>query len=188
MTILYIHGFNSSPASTKAQQTETWIDKISSNKKFICPALSGDTQLAIDQLEEIIEQCDDAIGLIGSSLGGFYATWLAQKYKLKSVLINPAVEPHKTMSQYLGLNSNYHTGETYILTQSHINFLESINVADIHNPKNIWVLLQTADEILDYRHAEIKYSQCMLTIEQGGNHNFQRYERHLPAIIKFLQL
>ena len=70
MTILYIHGFNSSPASTKAQQTETWIDKISSNKKFICPALRGDTQVAIDQLEEIIEQCDEAIGLIGRALGG----------------------------------------------------------------------------------------------------------------------
>ena len=187
MTILYIHGFNSSQASTKAQQTGTWVNKISSNKKFICPALSGDTQLAIGQLEEIIEQCDDSIGLIGSSLGGFYATWLAQKYNLKSVLVNPAVEPHKTMSQYLGLNSNYHSGETYTLTQSHINFLETINVDNVSNPKNIWVLLQTADEVLDYRQAKIKYSQSILTIEQGGNHNFQHYEQHLPAIIKFLQ-
>ncbi|MAD57990.1 MAG: esterase YqiA [Porticoccus sp.] len=187
MTVLYIHGFNSSPASTKAQQTRTWLKEISPNDEYICPALSGDTQLAISQLEKIIEQCSDTIGLIGSSLGGFYATWLAQKYDLRAVLINPAVEPHKTMNQYLGENTNYHSGETYMLTQYHIDFLESINVDKMKSPKDTWVLLQTKDEVLDYRQAESKYQKCNLTIEQGGNHSFQDYEQHLPAIIKFLQ-
>jgi len=187
MTILYIHGFNSSPASSKAQQTSSWITKKSVDNNFICPALSGDTHIAVGQLQNIIEQCEDSVGLIGSSLGGFYATWLAKKYALKAVLINPAVEPHKLMSQYLGENTNYHSGETYILTQKHVDFLEELDFQELNVPENIWVLLQTEDEVLDYRRAKIKYSKCILTVESGGNHGFQNYERHLPAIINFLQ-
>ena len=120
-------------------------------------------------------------------MGGYYATWLGEKYGLKSVLINPAVRPYDFMMEYLGENANYHTGERYILKQRHVDVARTLDVDPIKKPENIWVLLQTGDEVLDYRQAKVKYAQCRLTIEQGGDHSFQHYERHLPAIIDFLQ-
>ncbi|MEJ6706443.1 MAG: YqiA/YcfP family alpha/beta fold hydrolase [Porticoccus sp.] len=187
MTIIYIHGFNSSPASLKARQTKDWLEKSSLDRSFLCPALDGDTFIAIDQLQAIIDQCREPVGLIGSSLGGYYATWLAKKYGLKAVLVNPAVRPYESMSEYLGENTNYHSGERYMLNQSHIDMLRDLDTKEICVPDSIWVLLQTGDEVLDYRQAKMKYSHCILTIEPGGDHSFQNYTRHLPAIIDFLQ-
>jgi uncharacterized protein len=187
MVLIYIHGFNSSPASLKAKQTQRWLESESLGIPFECPALSSEPDKAIEQLQVLIEKLDQPIGLIGSSMGGYYATWLGEKYGLRSVLINPAVRPYGFMTECLGENTNYHTGERYILEQHHIDVARALDVQSIKTPENIWVLLQTGDEVLDYHQAETKYAQCSLTIEQGGDHSFQYYERHLPAIIDFLQ-
>jgi len=187
MALIYIHGFNSSPASLKARQTQQWLESQSLPISFECPALSSEPDKAIDQLTLLIESLDQPVGLIGSSMGGYYATWLGEKYGLKSVLINPAVRPYDFMAEYLGENANYHTGERYILEQRHVDVTRTLDVEHLKTPKNIWVLLQTGDEVLDCRQAEVKYAQCTLNIEQGGDHSFQHYERHLPAIIDFLQ-
>ncbi len=106
MALIYIHGFNSSPASLKAQQTQKWLDSQSLSIPFECPALSSEPDKAIEQLQVMIEQYREPIGLIGSSMGGYYATWLGEKYGLKSVLINPAVRPYEFMREYLGENAN----------------------------------------------------------------------------------
>lgn len=188
MALIYIHGFNSSPASLKAKQTQKWLELETLGIPFECPALSSEPDKAIKQLQVLIHKLDQPIGLIGSSMGGYYATWLGEEYDLRSVLINPAVRPYDFMTEYLGENANYHTGERYILEQHHIDAVRALDVTSIKTPKNIWVLLQTGDEVLDYHQAETKYAQCSLTIEQGGDHSFQHYERHLPAIIDFLQL
>jgi predicted esterase YcpF (UPF0227 family) len=188
MALIYIHGFNSSPASLKAQQTQKWLDTQPLSISFECPALSSEPDKAIVQLQSMIEHYCEPVGLIGSSMGGYYATWLGEKYGFKSVLINPAVRPYEFMMEYLGENANYHTGERYILEQRHVDITRTLDVEQIKKPENIWVLLQTGDEVLDYQQAEEKYAQCALTIEQGGDHSFQHYERHLPAIIDFLEL
>jgi predicted esterase YcpF (UPF0227 family) len=189
MALIYIHGFNSSPASLKARQTQAFLDAkhASLNRPFLCPALSSEPDKAIDQLQGLIEKLNGPIGLIGSSMGGYYATWLGEKFGLKSVLINPAVRPYDFMMEYLGENANYHTGERYILERRHVDIARALDVDSIKIPENLWVLLQTGDEVLDYRQAKVKYAQCKLTIEQGGDHSFQHYERHLPAIVDFLQ-
>lgn len=189
MALIYIHGFNSSPASLKARQTQVWLEAKSESlcHSFLCPSLSSEPDKAIGQLQLLIEKLDEPVGLIGSSMGGYYATWLGEKYGLKSVLINPAVRPYDFMMEYLGENTNYHTGERYILKQRHVDVARTLDVDSIKTPENIWVLLQTGDEVLDYRQANVKYARCKLTIEQGGDHSFQHYERHLPAIIDFLQ-
>ena len=187
MALIYIHGFNSSPASLKAQQTQEWLKSRSLPIPFECPALSSEPDKAIDQLQTMIERYYEPTGLIGSSIGGYYATWLGEKYGLKSVLINPAVRPYELMMDYLGENANYHTGERYILEKKHVDLTRTLDVPSIKKPENIWVLLQTGDEVLDYHQAEAKYANCALTIERGGDHSFQHYERHLPAIIDFLE-
>ncbi|MEH6466409.1 MAG: YqiA/YcfP family alpha/beta fold hydrolase [Porticoccus sp.] len=188
MALIYIHGFNSSPASLKARQTADWLSINAPDITYICPALSSKPDLAIEQLYTLIENASDPVGLIGSSMGGYYAAWLAEKYDLKAVLVNPAVRPYEFMLEYLGENANYHTGERYLLEPKHVDIAKSLEVASLKNPKNYWVLLQTGDEVLDYRHAEARYADCDLVIEKGGDHSFQHFERHLPATIDFLQL
>lgn len=188
MALVYIHGFNSSPASLKARQTEKWLLAQSLDIPFYCPALSSEPDKAIAQLQSLIEPLHRPVGLVGSSMGGFYATWLNEKYDVKAVLINPAVRPYEFMADYLGENANYHTGERYTLEQRHVDIAKTLEVSTISKPENLWVLLQTGDEVLDYRQAEKKYANCSLTIEQGGDHSFQNYQRHLPDMINFLNL
>ncbi|WP_438951180.1 YqiA/YcfP family alpha/beta fold hydrolase [Porticoccus sp.] len=188
MPLVYIHGFNSSPASLKARQTAAWLQKNCPAVSFVCPALASDPARAIAQLQLEVEKTGGPVGLVGSSMGGYYATWLAEKYRLKAVLINPAVKPYDLMVDYLGVNANYHTGERYHLEQCHVNAVKDLEVPVLQNLANYWVLLQTGDEVLNYRLAESRYNGCRVTIEQGGDHSFQHYERHLPAIIEFLGL
>lgn len=186
--LLFIHGYNSSSLSIKARQTDAWLQKNAPDWQFSCPNLSPFPVEAVDQLKTIIDAADDGpVGLVGSSMGGFYATWLVEKYGLKAVLINPAVEPHRSMSRYLGENANYHTGETFVLEPHHMGDFLALDIETLKDPRQYRVLLQTGDEVLDYRQAEKKYKDCHLVVEQGGDHNFQNYTQHLPAIVSFLR-
>ena len=185
--LVYLHGYNSSPSSFKVQQTEQWLKDHAPEIAFHCPALSPFPLKAIEQIHHIIAaQNQTLLGFVGSSMGGFYATWLAEHYQAKAVLINPAVNPHLLVPKYLGENANYHTGETFVLEPHHVDDFKSLELESIKNPENLLVLLQTGDEVLDYRHAEEKYGHSRLVIEEGGDHSFQNYQQHLPNILKFL--
>ncbi len=140
---------------------------------------------AITQLTQIIESNLPDIALIGSSLGGFYATFLAQKYHLKAVLVNPAVNPHILLNDLLGKTTNYYTGREYELTTEHIEQLKQLLVDKVSEPELFMVLLQSGDEVLDYRLAEQKYADTELIIEQGGDHSFEGFENHCESIVRF---
>jgi hypothetical protein len=187
-SLLYIHGFNSSPGSAKAQQTNDWLTSHHQGVDFICPFLSPFPKVAGAQLEEVMAQMDrhENVGLVGSSMGGFYATWLAEKYGGKAVLINPAVAPWQGRDYLLGGQENYHTGEVHQIEQHHLDELELFEVTTLSEPSRLMVLVQSGDEVLDYRQAMVKYADCQLLVEQGGDHGFQNYEIHLPDIVKFL--
>ncbi len=185
MLFLYIHGFNSSPASFKARAFEQFLAKQHPEHEYCCPELSDYPSEAIAQLTEILHTDPSETALIGSSLGGFYATYLAQKYHLKAVLINPAVNPHILLKDLLGKNTNYYTGKEYQLTQDHIDQLKSFKVEKIIDPELFMVLLQSGDEVLDYQLAEHKYSSTQLIIEQGGNHSFEGFVNYCESIYQF---
>lgn len=188
MLFIYIHGFNSSPQSFKAQCFFNFLSKNYPFDEFIAPQLPDFPSDAINTLSQCIEQHikSTRIALIGSSLGGFYAAWLARKYALKAVLVNPAVNPDELLIDYLGKNINYHTGEEYVFTHEHIHQLTLLNVEHLKNPQKLMVMLQTGDEVLDYRLAKIKYSDTNLIIESGGDHSFQNFEQHCENIVQFL--
>ena len=144
-----------------------------------------------DKAIELLQQSTGAaikksrIAIVGSSLGGFYATWLAEKYGCPAVLINPAVKPHELLKQYLGENTNIYTAERWQLDQSHIEQLRALYIDQITHKQRYLLLLQTGDLTLDYREAQQKYAGCPCVIEQGGSHAFDGFERYLDKILSF---
>lgn len=124
----------------------------------------------------------------GSSLGGFYATWLAERYSSKAVLINPAVRPHEILEKYLGENVNYYTSEHWVLSETHIQQFRDLEIERITQPERYLVMLQTGDESLDYRHAVEKYAGCNIVVEEGGDHAFVDFEKHIDKLLEFCEI
>lgn len=190
--LLYIHGFQSSPKSFKAQQTEAYLRAQHPDIELITPQLPVYPQDALALLESIIaEQAESGgkIGLIGSSLGGFFALNLAQRFDLRAVLINPSVYPFETIAAYLGDLVQPYTGEHFSLTKQHMADLQQMQVelqADEY--QNFLLLLQTGDETLDFSKASAHLHSVRSVIEYGGDHSFVGFERWLPEVIRFLRL
>lgn len=183
-SILYIHGFNSSPLSTKARQLVAAMQQLGIAEQLRVPALHHHPRQAIAQLEAAIAELGAPL-LVGSSLGGYYATHLAERHGLKALLVNPAVTPHKHFDGYLGTQRNHYSGETWELTDDHVQALAELEVPAPVDPSRYQVWLQTADETLDYRHAERYYRGCALRIQAGGDHSFQGFAERLPALLAF---
>ena len=185
--ILYLHGFNSSPDSHKARLLHDYMKHAGLGDRIDIPEIPPVPADAIEQLqhhaEEIIKQHE--LSLAGSSLGGFYATWLAEKYNCPAVLINPAVKPHELLRKYLGENTNYYTAKSWVLDENHIRQFRNLYIDRVSNPQRYLVMLQTGDETLDYREALEKYSACPSIVEQGGSHEFSDFDRHLDKILAF---
>ena len=184
--ILYIHGFSSSGFGKKALEFKDYF-----KDDLIHLSLPTIPKLAINNLEQIIEsflQLNQNVYLIGSSLGGYYSLYLANKYNLKAVLINPAIKPLNTLSRYEGINyiKNYFDGSKFEFTKEHIESLKDYDIEDIKNPKNIFTLLQTADEVLDYKIAKEILKNTNLIVEEGGNHSFENISKYFQKIEFFL--
>lgn len=191
--ILYIHGFNSSPLSYKAQATQQYLSAYFSGAKvkvqYHCPQLDVSPKKAMAQLELLINSDNEQARwcLIGSSLGGYYASFLAEKYDLKAVLVNPAVKPYELLVDYIGEQETYHTAEKVIIKPSFMDELKEQEQQQI-TKKNYMVMLQTGDEVLDYQQAELEYAECKLIVEPGGDHSFTDFQQHLPNIMRFFEL
>ena len=123
--------------------------------------------------------------MVGSSLGGYYATWLAERHGLRAVLVNPAVVAPLALESFVGMQDNLYTGERFEFTPQHLDELRTLEVAAITRPERYWLLAETGDEVLDYRHAALKYSGARQTLLDGGNHGFSRWNDYLDAVIDF---
>ena len=184
--IVYLHGFNSSPASGKARQLGEYMAGLGRQADYYCPALPTSPHEAIVHVEaELARRHPESVTLIGSSLGGFYATYLAEKHGWKAVLVNPAVHAHKLMRGALGPQTNWHSGEKWELTEAHLAELAALDVPAISQPERYLLLVQTGDEVLDYRDAVAYYAGATQIIEDGGDHGFAGFERHVQTILDF---
>ncbi len=183
--LLYLHGFNSSPLSSKARVTFDYCARLGIADRIAVPELPHVPALAIAQMCEIIEAQTLPVVLMGSSLGGFYATYLAERYGLKAALINPAVNPADLWHEHLGENRNYYSGRRYTITEEHVQQLRDIDTQQLRHAHNYLLLVQTGDETLDYRLAVDKYKSSTSIIQEGGNHSFENYEAMLPEIFQF---
>ena len=184
--IVYLHGFNSSPASSKARQLGEFMAESGRRADYACPALPNSPRAAIATIEATLAQtAPAAITLVGSSLGGFYATHLAEKLGCKAILVNPAVHAHTLLRSALGPQTNWHSGEQWTLTEAHLDELAALDIARISRPERYLLLVQTGDEVLDYRDARAYYAGAAQIIEDGGDHGFAGFERHYQTILDF---
>ncbi|CAH8182635.1 esterase YqiA [Vibrio aestuarianus] len=187
--LLYIHGFNSSPLSHKAQVMLNYCNEHRPDIKVVVPKLPSFPAQAAEHLLDIVEQYQEhyQIALVGSSLGGYLSIWLNHLFDFKAVLINPAIKPYELLAGFLGEQVNPYTQERYVLQAKHIEELKALEVS-INNVNSLWLLQQMGDEVLDYRQAVNKLVGSKQTVELGGDHSFVNFERYPQQIIDFLKL
>lgn len=186
--LIYIHGFLSSPQSFKARQVDAWLAKERADISYYCPQLTPYPAQVQQQLDALVDSLlPQSVYLMGSSLGGYWCTYLAEKYNLPAVLINPSVRPYEMMPEYIQQPlKSYHSDDIYTLSAEHVNEIKAVDTPVIARADNYWLMLQKGDEVLDYRQALEKYSASKLLLEDGGDHSFQNFDRHIGAAIEFL--
>ncbi|MDP5034790.1 MAG: esterase [Alishewanella sp.] len=180
--ILYLHGFASSSLSTKAVQTQAYFAALP-NVHFQALDLPYTPDAAMQVLEQAIVQPPTAI--IGSSLGGFLATVLAERIGCRACVINPAVAPHRVLSQFLGEYEHPVLQQRYQVQAQHMQQLEALMPMQLQQPSRYLVLLQSGDEVLDYRLAVDYYQGAQVQLVTGGDHSFVGYQDYLPHIADF---
>lgn len=186
--IVYLHGFNSAPSSHKARSLAAWLAARGLGHRFTCPALPDLPNEAIDVIEAELARHDPArVTLIGSSLGGYYATWLAEKHGLRAVLINPAVRPYVGLEACLGTQKNLYTGVEYRLTREHLAQWRALEAPHV-DPERYLLLLETGDEVLDWREAALRYEGARMSVRDGGDHTLKSFPEHLQRILSFARL
>lgn len=184
--ILYIHGFGSSGKGNKANILKNEFKK----DNFFTPSLSYIPDLAINTLEQIIEFAlskNEPVYLMGSSLGGYYSIYLAHKYNLKAILINPSTKPYETLRLALGRAFSYHDNSKFEWNEEHIQKLYPYDIKEV-NPEHFLLLTQTGDELLNYKIAVEKLQGCQTNIIKGGDHGFINIEHHIDEIKEFFDL
>lgn len=184
MVVIYLHGFRSSPASKKGQILKK---AFSTNDEFRAPDLNvGPLEAQKIMLDTVKDLDPNDICLVGSSLGGFYATWLAEKIGCKAVLLNPATEPWSVINDYFGVQTINNTDRTIDVKPEFADQAREMAV-DATNPQRYLVFLSTADEVLDWTKGQDKYSHCEQIILNGNTHEIENFETCLPAIENFLK-
>lgn len=187
-TLVYVHGFLSSPQSHKALLTEQWLRDNEPSVHFRCPHLSPYPEEAKAQLRALMLSLkEETVGFVGSSLGGFWSTWLVENYGHKAVLINPSVRPHELIDRVAGEpQKNFYTSDTYLMTAEHGIQYRDAYQSLFKDQAVYWLMVQTGDETLDYRQAVDRYKGGKQLVIEGGDHGFQGFEQHLQDIVTFL--
>ncbi len=184
--LIYVHGFNSSGRSAKAGQLHDWMASHAPDQRFLSPDLPHRPAEALALLDNVIAGASgEQVKLVGSSLGGFYATVLSERLGVKSALINPAVRPHRLLEAALGPQRFWHSDQTYEFTRQHLAELAAVEPTDLQHPERLFLLVETGDEVLDYRDAVAYYSGCRQKVVEGGNHSFQSFAAMIPDILAF---
>jgi predicted esterase YcpF (UPF0227 family) len=185
-TIVYLHGFRSSPASNKATRLRAYVEAMPSPPALHVPALPHRPAAAVREVVEWVERnARGDVAFVGSSLGGFYATHLAERFHARAVMINPAVRPYEALASSLGVQTNMYTGEAFEVTREHMDELRALAVARIADPARCFLLVETGDEVLDYREAVAFYAGAWQYVRGGGDHAFSDFDAQLPAIVRF---
>ena len=186
--IIYLHGFRSGPASWKARSLGARMAAHGLQDAFWCEQLPVSARDAMALVEAHISRCTTPPTLVGSSLGGFYATHLAETHGFKAVVVNPAVIAPLSLASYIGTQRHMYSDETFEFTEQHIAELRELEHPTLAHPENFWLLAETGDEVLDYRHAVARYQGAHQTVLEGGDHSFTQWDAYLDPILRYAGL
>jgi uncharacterized protein len=182
--LVYLHGFVSSPQSRKAQMLGDYVRNCVAGVEYRVPELHHRPSRA---MEQVLAACSgvarEDLTLVGSSLGGFYATVAAERLGCRAALLNPAVHPHLHFDKYQGPQRNLYTGEEFVLDRAHVEDLRALDVAAITRPERYWLFVETGDVVLDYRDAVAYYGGALHTVVRGGDHALVSFPEHVPEIV-----
>ena len=189
--LVYLHGFRSSPNSTKAVMTGEAVKALSTSDngyEWYCPQLLASPKESIDMVVKHIDQSNaDRIVIIGSSLGGFYTDYLAEKYQCKGVALNPAVYAARELEPHVGMMTAYDSEEPFDFKAEYIDELRALQVDQITNPERYFLIAAKGDELLDWREMVAFYPGAKQLILEGSDHGIADYVNHLPAVIEFIE-
>jgi predicted esterase YcpF (UPF0227 family) len=188
--IVYLHGFRSSPASFKARLLATRLEEMGRTGEWCCPTLPVSPLEAVALVEREVEKRRAATGdahvaLVGSSLGGYFATHLAEKHGWPAALLNPAVVPQRDLSQYLGEQPLWHGGGSIVVEPRHLDELRALAVASVTRPERYYLLAATGDEVLDYREMLAHYPGARTKLIEGSDHAISEFASYVDDVIAF---
>lgn len=188
--LLYLHGFRSSPSSAKAQKTAAAVASRHPGVTWLCPALPPSSRQAMDEvLHAIAHWPRQSMAVMGSSLGGFYATWLAERFGCKAVLLNPAVHPARDLAAHIGEQTLWHDPQQHFtFDQSHVDELKIQEIARISLPGRYFAVIAQGDEVLDWREMLAHYPGATVKLLPGGDHALSDFDQHLDQALDFFQL
>jgi hypothetical protein len=184
--ILYLHGFRSSPQSRKAQWVREAMAALGMLDEFLCPQLPASPRAAA-QLIEAAARLEDPqqLALIGSSLGGYYATWLAERIGCRAALLNPAIKPYEDLRGHLGTQPVFFSGQTIEVKPEYMDELRTLDTPAITRPERYFLLAATGDEVIDWRTMAAKYAGCRQRIVDGSNHEISDFASYLGEVLAF---
>ena len=184
--ILYLHGFRSSPQSRKARMVGEAMAARAMLDDFLCPQLPASPRAAA-QLIEAAARLEDPqrLALIGSSLGGFYATWLAERVGCRAVLLNPAIMPYEDLRGHLGTQPVFFSEQTIEVKPEYMDELRSLDTPRVTRPERFFLLAATGDEVIDWRTMAAKYAGCRQRIIEGSDHEISDFAAYLDDVLDF---
>ena len=191
--ILYLRGFRSSPHSAKAQLLAQRMQQLGLADRYYCPQLPASPKAAMAlALAWAERQCrgqspetPKTLSIVGSSLGGFYATWLAERLDCRAVLLNPAVQPPRDLQKYVGVTTQYHSDEPFEFKAEYVAELQALTVPAISRPERYFLIAATDDEVLDWREMTAHYPGARQHIIEGSDHGISEFDRYVDEVLAF---
>ncbi len=188
--LLYLHGFRSSPQSVKARLMAQHMAAQHPDIHWWCPQLPPSPREAMDMLLAGVKDWPRAsMAVVGSSLGGFYATYVAEQMGCRAALLNPAVDPARDLAKYIGEQSSWHDAdERFFFKPEFIQELRDLTLTGLSQPDRYFALIAKGDEVLDWREMTGRYAGAPIELLEGGDHAISDFEAHLPSVLSFLGL
>lgn len=188
--LLYLHGFRSSPQSFKARMVADWLRAHRPDVHWWCPQLPPSPQQALALvLEGTAAWPPETSAVMGSSLGGFYATVVAERTGWRAVLLNPAVDPARDLAPYVGEHSAYHDPtQRFDFRAGYVDELRAMTPAALTRPERYFAVIARGDEVLDWREMSARYAGCAQRVLDGSDHGLSDFASHLDAVLRFLGL
>lgn len=184
--ILYLHGFRSSPRSFKARVVGNKMKALGRADELVCPQLPASPAEAMKLALLLVERYPAGqLAIVGSSLGGYYATWLAERLGCRAVLLNPAIGPLQDLEQHVGVTTEYHSDKPFEFKRAYIDELRALKVDKITRPERYFLIAASGDEVLDYRDMVAHYPGARQQVIEGSDHAISEFEQYVDDVLAF---